>query len=162
MSVSSKIITNVEHQDGLQHLSPLLPDLPVKLGVIHAISIGEPLFRRALAAKIYRMRRDRAQLFPMDLFGEPAWDILLLLYGIEHRPERLSVSAICSSSGAPPTTTLRWIEKLEQADLLIREPHPSDKRINLLKMSDQCRRLMDRYFDRALAPRTEAGPTPLR
>lgn len=149
MSAGSEIVTN-EFQDGLHQLSPLLPDFPVQLGVIHAISIGEPLFRRALAAKIYRMRRDRSQLFPIDLFGEPAWDVLLLLYGIEHRSEHLSVSAVCASAGAPPTTTLRWIEKLEQERLLIREPHPSDRRITLVRMSGRCQQLMDRYFDRAL------------
>ena len=106
--------------------------------------------RRRFAQQIYKTRRLRSRFFPDELFAEPAWDILLLLYGEERSPERLSLSAVCASAGAPHTTVLRWIQKLVEADMIIREKHPSDGRIYLLHLADHTTAALDAFFDQAL------------
>jgi len=129
----------------------VLADLVVELSAIQSLVMGQPLFRRALANKVYATRRTRSRFFPDDLFAEPAWDILLLLYGVEQSQERLSISAVCASVGAPATTVLRWIEKLERAGLISRQKHPTDRRVSWLQLTQDCISRLDRFFDSALA-----------
>lgn len=129
----------------------LLADLIVKLSAIQSLLVGQPLFRRAFAKKVFSIRRIRSGYFPEELFADPAWDILLLLYGVEQSQERLSVSAVCSSIDTPATTALRWIEKLEHAGMLVRQKHPTDRRVSWLSLSDDCVARLDRFFDAALS-----------
>lgn len=111
---------------------------------------ADPTTKRRFAAQIYRTRELRTRFFPGSLFAEPAWDILLLIYGVEPSRERLSVSAVCASAGAPYTTVFRWIEKLIQEGLIVREEHPRDRRAHLLHLSERATALLDAYFDQVL------------
>jgi DNA-binding MarR family transcriptional regulator len=67
-----------------------------------------------LAREIIRSRRKREKVFGEDLFGEPAWDILLELCVAEWTQQKLSVSGACFASSVPPTTALRWVQRLEK------------------------------------------------
>jgi hypothetical protein len=42
--------------------------------------------RAELARLLYRQRRQRDEHLPAELLGEPAWDILLILYWARHSP----------------------------------------------------------------------------
>ena len=90
-----------------------------------------------LAARVaYRSRRERDQYLDADLFGEPAWDILLDLFiaQIEGRP--MGVQATCFGAGVPPTTALRYVKTLEEERRLIeREAHPTDRRVFFLRLT---------------------------
>src|SRR3990170_2463004 len=44
--------------------------------------------------EILRQRRNRDRFFDAELFADPAWDILLELYGAELGQHRLSVSSV--------------------------------------------------------------------
>ena len=82
-----------------------------------------------LAQEIIRSRRRRAEAFGhTDLFGEPAWDILLGLYVAAEAQQKLTVSAVCEISGVPQSTALRWIEKLEKKGWVYRTPDSNDRR----------------------------------
>lgn len=59
-----------------------------------------------------------------DLFGEPAWDILLNLFIAGCEGRRLTVAAVCAGAGAPASTALRWITILEKRGMVIREGEP--------------------------------------
>lgn len=114
-----------------------------------------PRSTRALlkaAERAYNRRRWRDSLFGNpDLFGEPAWDILLDLYIAELRERRVSVTDACIGSGVPPTTALRWIMLLERADLVIRKKDPLDGRRAYLQLSKQGHLKMETYFERMLS-----------
>ena len=108
----------------------------------HGIS-REKLISRAkesLAA-----RRARAQFFGSDMFGEPAWDILLAIY-IAEDEEPPAITQITASSGSPATTTLRWLEYLEKNDLVDRRRHATDGRVVLITLSPKGRDSLDTYF----------------
>lgn len=104
----------------------------------------------ALARKAYALRRKRAAIFGNpDLFGEPAWDILLDLYIAQAEGKQVSVSSACIGSAAPPTTGLRWLGVLADEGLVVREADPEDHRRVLVRLTPSGQAAMDRFFEAA-------------
>ncbi len=93
-----------------------------------------------------RARRMREQFFRAELFADPAWDMLLDLYAARLEGRRVSVSSLCIAASVPPTTALRWIGTMHDADLFGREPDPTDKRRAHIKLTDHCANAMRGYF----------------
>jgi len=101
-----------------------------------------------LARHLYSMRRQRSAIFgQMEIFGEPAWDILLDLYIAALEGKSVSVSSACIGSASPPTTGLRWIGVLTHQGMLIREHDPTDQRRVLVRLSDHAMAAMDRFIE---------------
>lgn len=101
----------------------------------------------ALARKTYALRRKRSAIFGNpDLFGEPAWDILLDLYIAQAEGKSVSVSSACIGSAAPATTGLRWLGVLADEGLILREADPADQRRVLVRLTGAGRAAMERYF----------------
>lgn len=107
-----------------------------------------PRCRAELARKLYRDRRERDQLFPPELFAEPAWDMLLDLYAAHHLGRPVAVSSLCIAAAVPATTALRWIKRMVDAGLFIREADHRDGRRIHVRMSEATRLSLDSYFDR--------------
>jgi hypothetical protein len=102
----------------------------------------------ALARKAYALRRKRASVFGNpDLFGEPAWDILLDLYIAAGEGKPVSVSSACIGSAAPATTGLRWLGVLADEGLVVREADAEDHRRVLVRLTPAGQTAMDRFFD---------------
>lgn len=105
-----------------------------------------------IARKIYATRRHRSNIFgDMELFGEPAWDILLDLYIAQVERKTVSVSSACIGSAAPPTTGLRWLGVLAEQDLILREHDPDDQRRVLVRLTEKGMAAMDEYFSSTAA-----------
>ena len=104
--------------------------------------------RATLAKRLIDQRRQREQFLPAEYFGEPAWNILLTLYWARHSQLRLSVSAVCASSGAPSTTALRYITHLLGTGEIAKERHPHDRRVWWLSLSDEANCKIGQYLDR--------------
>jgi hypothetical protein len=102
----------------------------------------------ALARKAYSLRRKRETIFGNpELFGEPAWDILLDLYIAHGEGKPVSVSSACIGSAAPPTTGLRWLGVLADEGLVLRENDPEDNRRVLVRLTQRGISAMERFFD---------------
>lgn len=100
-----------------------------------------------LARQTYDDRRRRTKIFGSeDLFGEPAWDILLDLFIATKERRRVSVTSACIGSAVPSTTALRWITILEKQGLLMREADPGDARRVYVKLSARGYAAMLEYF----------------
>lgn len=96
--------------------------------------------------RLYQERRLREDVFgDPDLFGEPAWDMLLDLAVSEGKGKPVSVSALCIGSCVPPTTALRWIKILEERELIVRRDDPLDYRRSFLSLSDSGRARLRRF-----------------
>lgn len=96
--------------------------------------------------KLSKFRLLRAKFFPNELFGEPAWDMLVDLY-IAHREGRhISVTSAGIASGAPATTALRWVGLLEEMGFIARYGSALDKRIKYVRLTDEGLRRMNDYF----------------
>ena len=100
-----------------------------------------------MARNAYAMRRRRTAIFGNpELFGEPAWDILLDLYIALTDKKPVSVSSACIGSASPPTTGLRWLGILADHGLVQREQDPDDQRRVLVRLTDKGAKAMERYF----------------
>ncbi len=102
----------------------------------------------ALARKAYALRRRRATIFGNpDLFGEPAWDILLDLYIAHAEGKAVSVSSACIGSAAPATTGLRWLGVLADEGFVARENDHDDQRRVMVRLSPSGLAAMEQFFD---------------
>jgi hypothetical protein len=100
-----------------------------------------------LARQTYEDRRRRTKIFQSEeLFGEPAWDILLDLFIAAKERRRVSVTSACIGSAVPATTALRWISILERQGLLMREADPGDARRVYVRLSPSGYEAMLEYF----------------
>jgi hypothetical protein len=102
----------------------------------------------ALARRTYALRRKREAIFGNpDLFGEPAWDILLDLFIAQGEGKPVSVSSACIGSAAPATTGLRWLGVLADQGLILRENDPEDQRRVLVRLTPRGLAALERFFD---------------
>jgi len=70
--------------------------------------------------------QNREQITGQDL-NEGSWAILMDLY-VNQGVRTVSVSSACIGSGHPPTSALRWIKRLIELGLVVREVDDLDGR----------------------------------
>lgn len=102
----------------------------------------------AMARKTYALRRKRSAIFGNpELFGEPAWDIMLDLFVAQGEGKTVSVSSACIGSAAPATTGLRWLGVLADEGLVVRESDPEDHRRVMVRLTSTGQAAMERFFE---------------
>jgi DNA-binding MarR family transcriptional regulator len=101
---------------------------------------------------VIRARRLRSRYFAEDLFGDPAWDMLLDLLQAEIAHLRVPVSSLCIAAAVPATTALRWLKIMVGQGLFVRRPDPHDGRRVFVELAPQTSLALRRYF-------AEVGPT---
>ncbi|WP_299192451.1 winged helix DNA-binding protein [uncultured Erythrobacter sp.] len=130
---------------------PSLPPSPANSGFSDPMHVRQ--LNAQIAREIYSTRRRRSTIFGNpELFGEPAWDILLDLYVAHVEGKPVSVSSACIGSAAPPTTGLRWLGVLAEHDLILREHDPDDQRRVLVRLTEEGLAAMDEFFASTAAP----------
>lgn len=130
------------------------PETTARFAAIAQGSSVQEQNRAALAAAArhtHARRLTRASIFGNgDIFGEPAWDILLDLYIAHAEKKPVFVSSACIGSAAPPTTGLRWLGVLADMGLVMREHDKEDQRRVLVRLTERGVAAMDEYFANAL------------
>ena len=112
-----------------------------------------------LARNAYRSRRLRSQYFSgTDLFGEPAWDLLLDLFINACEGKRVPVTSACIGAAVPTTTALRWLAILESRGLVEREADANDARRVFVRLTAQAQTSMSAYFARAAQDTRSSEP----
>ena len=99
-----------------------------------------------LSKRLYAMRARRQDFFSPDLFGEPGWDMLLALFNADAGGHKMTVSSLCAASQSPGTTSLRWLDKLIQLDLVERTKSPIDGRVFFVILKPSGRRAISDYL----------------
>lgn len=102
------------------------------------------------ARRIYALRRRRGEIFERQIFGEPAWDILLDLFIAGEEGKSVSVSSACIASGVPPTTGLRWLGILCEKGYICRENDDADHRRIIVRLSRKGAKAMRAFLDDAI------------
>lgn len=100
---------------------------------------------------IVAKRRARSRHFPPEIFGEPAWDMLLDLFIAAHEGKPVSVSSACIASGAPATTALRWLVRLETLGLVTRSGDFKDRRRIHVAITDLGREAIEDWFQHSVS-----------
>lgn len=105
----------------------------------------DQLISRARA--VLHARRVRTRHFNGSMFGEPAWEILLLLYLAETAEARQTIGQLAESVEIPLTTVLRWIGYLENELLIERVDHPTDRRIAFVRLTGKGRDAFEAFLN---------------
>jgi DNA-binding MarR family transcriptional regulator len=111
-----------------------------------------------LACRVYDSRRARDKIIDRNLFGEPAWDMLLSLYCLPARGEIMTVTALSFAANVPQTTGLRWQKTLTEEGLIERGPAGVDLRKQMIRLTAEGRAMMDRYLTHLFYCDTPAPP----
>lgn len=88
----------------------------------------------------------RHRIFPKIAHKQIPWVLLLVAYKHTSEGKLLSVTNLMSWSHSPSTTSLKHINRLEEAGLLNGEVDVNDARRRWIASSAETERLMKRYF----------------
>lgn len=137
LDAAQRILDEIRRTSGCEAFGPL---------AISPTSRTEVALAAAVKAKEQRNVRPRF-LGGEDLFGEPAWDILLDIFIRQTLDEKISVPKVGIVDQTPATTTLRWFLVLEENGLIAQEPDPDKKDQVLLRFTPTGYEAMLRYFE---------------
>jgi hypothetical protein len=91
---------------------------------------------RDRALEILALRKRREIVFGNDLFGEPAWDLMLDLF-IQHvERQKTSSTSAAIAARVPPTTALRYLTILVRKGLVVRHTSDHDLRLQYVELSE--------------------------
>ena len=121
--------------------APRPPAMPTQRG-----ETGEWPVDAAMIRSLIRARRMRSQFFPVSMFADPAWDMLLDLAAAKLEGRAVAVSSLCIASAVPPTTALRWIKTLTDGKLFARVADNNDGRRVFIELTEQAQAGMIGYL----------------
>ncbi|UAB77674.1 hypothetical protein INR77_12900 [Erythrobacter sp. SCSIO 43205] len=101
------------------------------------------------ARRLFEERQLRAEYLPLgDLLGEAAWDILLFLFFTQAQGKGAKVDSLAIASRMPVSRTLRWLERLEQKEMVFayRDEENSDE--VYLRLTAKGHLAMSRYLEK--------------
>lgn len=99
------------------------------------------------AEAVLRRRILRRQLVgSAELFGEPAWDMLIDLFIHECKGQQLSMSSLCATAGIPSSSAMKLAQRLCEAGILERTPDMFDGRRTLMKIAPGVAHRLRAYF----------------
>lgn len=125
------------------------PGPPLTLGDSHRDETKKEVASLALAnaRRTLRRRLLRKQLLGNDeLFGEPAWDMLIDLFIHEGEAKPVSTSSLGIASGLGMSSALRLVQRLCEAELLVRTSDPADGRRNFIRLAPEAAHRLTAYF----------------
>jgi DNA repair protein RadC len=94
-----------------------------------------------------RRRLLRRQLIgAVELFGEPAWEMLIDLFIHQAEGKPLSTSDLCVTSTLPMSSALRLVQKLCDAGLVDRSPDLMDARRSFVRLRPDTAHRLQAYF----------------
>jgi predicted transcriptional regulator len=103
-----------------------------------------------IAELLFAARIHRANHFDPDLFGEPAWDMLLDLFIHKVAGLRVSSTSLCLGANVPYATGSRYIERLEEKGVVFRFTPPDDRRLVLVDYTVEGYKHMREYISQAV------------
>lgn len=100
----------------------------------------------SVARKVMRDRQLRTEYFNRAMFGETAWDILLMLYDTDSAGPRQTQATLVKRLAMPASTIQRWLDYLVKERLVRRDPHPTDRRTAFFTLLDKGRNALENYL----------------
>ena len=94
------------------------PTRPAPRESLTAVPVEELPTRMVCAEWAFKLRRMRDQVLGTSLFGEPAWDALLLLAAARERGEDATIGRLMLELRLPEGSARRVVANLSQADLV--------------------------------------------
>lgn len=96
----------------------------------------------------YDRRKNRDGIFNLpELFGEPAWDMLLELYIAAEEGRQTTATHLCMASGVPVATARRWLAILESHGFLEHVNTHEDAQHDEIVISAHARERINMHFE---------------
>jgi DNA-binding response OmpR family regulator len=146
----------VTHDLALSSLKRLLDAPPVHASEPGSVKEGADAYapidveraRLATLDSMLHFRNVRSEILPQEIFGDPAWFMLLELAVIERRGKQTSVSGLCMSAKTSQTTALRRVQDMVELGLIVRHNDPGDRRRTYITLSKGAREQLNLLLDR--------------
>lgn len=138
--LTATVPASVGQHENRQAIADKMEALAIELrtmsdGEMQAVPTESTLL--ALAGKIYTARRKVDEVFGMQGFSvSPAWDILLDLFKAKAQGKQISVTSACIGAACPSTTALRWLQALENMQLIARKQDTEDRRRTVVELTE--------------------------
>lgn len=87
------------------------------------------------ATLLKRQNSMRKKFLPDAMLGEPTWNMLLELFCQFAGGAMVSSKSLCIAADCPESTALRYIDRLEECDLVERVKSDSDKRVTMIRLT---------------------------
>ncbi len=149
LGVAEQSLT-AQHIAALSQDAQRIADTLARLALA-ADSDAETPVNAVLVRRLIKLRRDRDRHLPDELFGDPAWDMLLDLTAAHMERVDVPVSSLCLAAAVPTTTALRWVRSLSEAGIFVRRTDPGDARRSFIGLSDQAHDAMIGWLRRFAA-----------
>ena len=104
---------------------------------------------RAWAERLYAERRRRDAHFPPDLFGEPAWDLLLAMFTARERGQAMILCRAYKAAGVTDTTGRRLLDRMEAEGLITRRRAPRSRKMRIVELTDRSVALLVDFLARS-------------
>ncbi|MBW0006912.1 MAG: hypothetical protein JO335_04270 [Sphingomonas sp.] len=121
-------------------------DYYAQFGMLQPLPATEAMLLKRAVSRAIEDRRRRAQFFSEDIFGEPAWDILLELYYAELMQVRMTLARLYRRTGVAQTTAIRWLKLFERRGIVDRRDDPLDSRRIFITLTPSVSDAMTRFF----------------
>ncbi len=118
---------------------------------------GRALRLGRVARTIQALRKRRSEFLHRAMLGEPAYDMLLGLYVAELDGQSVIATRLGELAGVAQSSALRWLDYLVTKQLIIREPHPTNKRASIVRLSGKGRDSLEGMFRAMLEGLHEAA-----
>lgn len=125
-----------------------MKSLPIDLALATNLSTIDEV-RMEFVRRLRAARQHRINLFGPLVARDLPWDILLVLY-TNYKRIKVNVSSISVDVGAPSTTVLRWLRRLEDKGFIERSASSTDLRVSYIGLSSAGKCTLDLYFDSVL------------
>jgi DNA-binding MarR family transcriptional regulator len=103
----------------------------------------------AIAQGLLKVRKARHDYLPEMAISEAGWAVLLALFSVDSDAGSCAERRLAGIADLSRTTTLRWVQRLEEAGLVTRTFSPTDKRIVRVHLTERGRDAMESCFDAA-------------
>ena len=103
---------------------------------------------RAWAERLYAERRGRDALFPVGLFGEPAWDLLLAMFIARDKGQTMILCRAYKAAGVSDTTGRRLLDRMEEEGLITRRRAPRSRKMRIVELTDHAVERLTEYLAR--------------
>jgi YesN/AraC family two-component response regulator len=104
--------------------------------------------RTEMLGLMLRSLKLRSEILPQELFGDPAWCMLLELALIERSGKRTAVSGLAILAQTSHTTAVRRIQDLVEAGLFVRHDDSLDRRRSYVSLSQNAHERLNQLLDR--------------
>ena len=97
--------------------------------------------------EIIQARAARTAFLNVDIFHDPAWEILLALYAANLGCRSITIGSLSLVSRVPASTAIRYLKCLGKEGLLLQEGEDQNDELASVQLSKKGVAAMESYFD---------------